>query len=57
MRKLMSVKREETLDAEIEIVEEKIVYLKGKRLKIALKEYRKLILPRLNEPMFLTRSE
>jgi hypothetical protein len=49
--------RKKALDAEIEIMEKEIVYLKGKRRKRALKAYRKLILPRLNEPMFLTRSE
>jgi hypothetical protein len=53
----MSIKGEEALDAEIEIMEEEIVYLKGKRRKLALKAYHKLVLPQLNEPIFLRRSE
>jgi hypothetical protein len=54
----MSVQIErEALDAEIEILEKEIVYLKGERRKMAFEAYRRLILPQLNEPMFLRRSE
>jgi hypothetical protein len=54
----MSVQIErEALDADIEIMEKEIIHFKGKRRKRALKAYRKLILPQLNEPIFLRRSE
>ena len=42
----------EALDAEVEIMEKEIIYLTGKRRKRALKAYRNLILPQLNEPIF-----
>lgn len=49
--------RKEAIESEIGIMEKEIVYMKGRRRLRALKEYRKVILHQLKEPIFLRRSE
>ncbi|MEJ2241469.1 MAG: hypothetical protein P8Y18_04930 [Candidatus Bathyarchaeota archaeon] len=53
----MSKLRKEEIKTKIELMEKEIAYYKGKQREKALKTYRELILPQLNEPIFLLRSE
>jgi hypothetical protein len=48
--------RKEVLESEIEIMEKEFVYLRGRKREWAKKKYRKLILPQLNNPIYLKRK-
>jgi hypothetical protein len=48
---------EEAIGAEIKLLEDEIVYLKGWKRRKALKVYLRLVRPQLREPIFLRRSE
>ena len=49
--------REEARKLQIEIFETEILRLKGRKREEAMKAYRKLLLPSMDEPIYLLRSE
>ena len=56
-KELSKSTREEAIKLQIAIFETEILKLKGRKREEAMRTYRKLILPSMDEPIYLLRSE